>query len=558
MPKNIKFISQLPDITNLPESQRNQIIIKELLKIRNIENIEKFLNPSEIDNKFLEETQELFGDQFESAIIRIQQAISNNESIVIHGDYDVDGVSATAILWETIYYELGYKNVFPFIPHRIDHGYGVSTESINQIIKELEEKGLKPGLLITVDCGITAFDSVEYAKDKGFNVIVSDHHTISEKGFPKSDFVLHTYKLCAAGISWVISRSLFHVCHPELVSGSILNGVDLVALATLSDIQPLTEFNRSFVKYGLIELSNTKRIGLQKLYEVAGISGKPIGTYEVGWVIGPRLNATGRLEHALDSLRILVVRHKNQAIDLAQKLNQLNSERQQMTLSAVGQAIDVVEHTWNKTSPIIVASSQWHEGIIGLIAGKLTEKYQVPSIAIAMGDSIAKGSARSVSGINIVEILRIHEELFESVGGHAGAAGFSLRVERLESLKVKMLETQLDLADQPEISADLKLQPEWITFDLYLEITKMEPFGMGNPKPVFYSQDLQVTDSRLVGKNKEHLAVTFSTGLRGIGFGLSEQKSLVENNQKASVIYSIDQDTYSGSNKVQLKIKEII
>jgi single-stranded-DNA-specific exonuclease len=344
----------------------------------------------------------------------------------------------------------------------------------------------------------------------------------------------------------------------ETTKQSLTRGVDLVALATLADIQELTDFNRSLVIEGLQQLTRTSRSGLQALYDVAGIIGKPVGVYEVGWVIGPRLNATGRLEHALDALRLLVVRNRDQAYELARKLNSLNFERQQITTQAVEQAIAVVDQTWNGDSPIVVASAEWHEGVIGLIAGRLVQQFNAPAIAISIGDDIAKGSARSIDGINVVELLRTSNELFENMGGHAAAAGFSIESSRVEELKSELDGISLqhyNTATRNEVFVDLELDPSFISYDLYKALSALEPHGVGNPRPTFYSKELRVIEKRVVGKGKDHLSLTFENNLRGIGFNLGEK--LNDIGETAEVVYSIDKDDYRGNNSVQIKVKEI-
>ncbi|MCA9392439.1 single-stranded-DNA-specific exonuclease RecJ [candidate division WWE3 bacterium] len=552
---NVSPKSTIENLSDLSPADRNVAIVEALLINREIPDVDGFLNPPAVDEDFLKKAQALFGDEMVRAVelINNQLLTTDQGSVVIHGDYDVDGVSATAILWETIYYELGYKNVIPFIPHRVDHGYGVSEESINDILQQLTEKGLKPGLLITVDCGITGKKSIEYAKDMGFTVIVTDHHTRPEKDedLPDAAAILHSYKLCGGGVAWVLSRSL--------VDGNVRKGVDLAGMATLADIQQLTDFNRSLVIEGLKQLTHTHRLGLQALYDLAGIRGKEIGVYEVGFVIGPRINATGRLEHALDALRLLVVKNIAQAKHLAQKLNSLNYERQAMTKQAVDQAVQLVEDNWDHDSPIVVASSEWHEGIIGLIAGKLTERFKAPSMAITISDEGAKGSARSIEGINVVELLRTQEELFENVGGHAAAAGFSLSTENVDRLKAALSEIKLSqlpaFEAEAAVDADLELSPQYVNWDLYQVLAKLEPFGVGNPRPTFYAKGLRVVEKRVVGKTGDHLSLTFENNLRGIGFNLGEK--LDELDEEVEIVYIIDKDDYRGGNNLQLKVKEI-
>lgn len=553
-----KVLSHIDVSPSASASEIHQAIQQHLLSIRQIENVDEFIRAVPIDEDFLSVVSGHVGESVLEAVALIESAIAQNLSILIHGDYDVDGVSATAILWETLYYDLGYTLVIPFIPHRVDHGYGLSTSSIDEMVKRLASQHLKPGLLVTVDCGITAKAAVEYAKEQGFTVIVTDHHTLpeSESDLPDPAALVHTYDLCGAGISWVVANTL------RARQQKALGGEDLVALATLADVQSLTGFNRHLVKQGLVTLSKHNRAGLRAVGQLAGIAGKPIGTYEVGWIIAPRLNATGRLEHALDALRLLVVRNDSQANDLATKLHELNLKRQEMTELATRQGIEMVNSSWNGKSPIIVYHPEWHEGIIGLIASRLVGRFNVPAIAMAAnGEEGVKGSARSVTGINVVNLLRESAELMMNVGGHDMAAGFSLKTDNVSTLMGQMnaidLSSRFDLSQIGEKSADLMLNSDWINWELYELLESLSPHGVGNPRPLFASQGLVVESHRTVGKTGDHLKVTFANGLNAIGFGLGKHAPLLQPGAKIDALYTIEKDDYRGGKYLQLKLNDI-
>ncbi len=546
---------ELGQIDGLSRADVHRKIIEQLLLNREVKQPQEFLQPPGIDARFHHQVGALLGDDLVEAVRAIRAAIDERRSIVVHGDYDVDGVSATAILWETIYFELGYQRCWPFIPHRVDHGYGLTTESVDSILKELTQRGAEPGLLITVDTGITGKDAVSYAADLGFSVIVTDHHTRPQKveDLPPALAILHTHDLCGAGIAWVLARAL--------VEGpGYAHGVDLVALATLADLQPLTGYNRPLVKEGLDQLTSTRRPGLLALYEAAGIRGKVVGTYEVGWLIAPRLNATGRLEHALDAVRLLVTRNSAQAQELATQLNRLNSSRQQLTEQVVSQAVGQVEKEWSGTSPIIVAHADWHEGVIGLAAAKLVEKYRVPAMVVAMGREVAKGSARSINGVNIVDLLREHESLMQSVGGHAMAAGFSLSVDQVRKLKERVqvinLFERYDLSTTGQIKVDLEIQPEWVDWSLYKQLELLEPHGIGNSRPLFLSRGVGIDNLQTVGSGK-HLKFTLTTGLSAIAFNRGQDLERLRERPVVDLVYSIHADGYRGGQNLQLKIKDI-
>lgn len=556
--------SKLTGLDKLDPQSRNLQIVEAILANRGIDTVDEFIKPTPVDFQFLTKMQGLFGDDLLKAVATIKTAMAEDQAIIIHGDYDVDGVSATAILWEVLYFAIGYRKVWPFIPHRVDHGYGLSTESIDAIVQDLVGRDQKPGLLITVDCGITAKSSVEYAHDNGFQVVVTDHHTRpqADSDLPAAEAVLHTYQLCGAGISWVLANSLIRLArlNAKLLAGG-LQGADLVALATLADVQELVGYNRSLVVAGLAELTKHPRVGLQALYELAGIRGKKIGTYEVGWIIAPRMNATGRLEHALEALRLLVTQDRQQAASLARLLDKVNSQRQEYTTIAVEQALAMVGQEWNGTSPIVVAHPDWHEGVIGLVAGKLTERYRAPALAITKSEGGAKGSARSIDGVNIVELLRRGESLLDNFGGHAAAAGFSLPWEQVGALKELLgaidLIQEFGLSTNRQIVVDLALCPDWIDWGLYESLAALEPHGMGNPKPVFASYGVSIGELKTVGKEGKHLKFVTDAGLNAIAFGMGDRMAELLEFSQVDLVYNIDQDTYRGGQAMQLKVKAI-
>jgi single-stranded-DNA-specific exonuclease len=531
-------------------------IINTLLAHRGIDDSKSFLNPSLINLNFFQELTKVFGDELAAGAELVKQAIRDQKPISIHGDYDVDGVCATAILWESIYYDLNYPKVYPFIPHRVNHGYGLSRQSIDYIAKELADRGEVPGLLITVDCGITANAGVVYAQELGFDVIITDHHSKPENSsdLPQGIPVLHTYQLCGAGIAWVFA-SFLRNNEEELAAG-----VDLVTLATLADLQELTGFNRSLVKHGLANLTGTKRPGLRSLYDIAGIKDKPIGVYEVGFMIGPRLNASGRLEHGLDALRLLVARNPIQAQEIALRLNEINLRRQRITEESTRQAMEMVQAGWPGSCPIIVSHCDWHEGVIGLIAAKLVERFGAPAIVISENGASAKGSARSVSGVNIVDLLRLNADHLLGVGGHEMAAGFSLSMEKLALFKEGIEQVNLKgMANLEEalLEVDLELPAELIGWKLYESLAQLEPFGVGNARPLFVTRGIPVEEVKTVGKTADHLKLKLQGGLNGIAFGKGSLMAEIGTNAKLDVIYSVDKDDYWGGQNIQLKIKDL-
>lgn len=543
-------------------------IIQALLKNRGLETpeeIREFLNPpdpSVINPKLLE----ISTDQITRAVERIKMAIANREKIIVYGDYDADGICGSAILWETLR-DLG-ADVLPYIPHRVEEGYGLSEKGINNLLSHKPYTiGRKPSLIITVDQGITAREEVDYAKEKGIDVIITDHHQKPEV-LPKSFATVWTDKVSGAGVAWILAKVLTNLApNPQFKTQNYL---DLVAIATIADLLPLKGYNRSLVKLGLSELNKTERLGLLALAEDAGLPMGKIGVYESSFILAPRLNAAGRIEHALDSLRLLCTRNQEKAKILAQKLSRINQERQRLTEETLLHARTLVQDT---SKLIFISYPSYNEGVIGLVAGKLTEEFWRPTIVVSEGKIHSKGSARSVNGFNIIETIRRFEEILVDCGGHPMAAGFTVKTAHLAELKERLLELTQKEIDQSQLEKilkiDCKLELSDINWPFYEELTKFEPFGNGNPEPVFLTEKVMIRDFRLVGNEGKHLklSVTSSSGqppssLRfkshsAIGFGFGEWGSKLKIGDQIDLVYSLLINSWNGEERMQLKIKDL-
>ncbi|MEK7154811.1 MAG: single-stranded-DNA-specific exonuclease RecJ [Patescibacteria group bacterium] len=509
-------------------------LIKLLLKNRKVQTkkqIEEFFHPTRP-----EELKTPFDSK--PAIRLIKAHIKKGSKIAIYGDYDVDGICSTAILWETLYSH--YKNVFPHIPHRESEGYGLSIKGIDHCL----DQGAK--LIIAVDNGIVAYDQVKYCQDKKCDIIIIDHHEASGRRL-KANCVLHSTSNCAAVLTWLFCRD-YLAPSPEHLA--------LVSIATICDIVPLLGANRSFVKYGLEALNKTSRPGLLSLFSEAGLAmnHEPITPYHVGFIIGPRLNAAGRLEHAIDSLRLLCTTDPKRAQDLAASIGQTNRDRQDATLSAVTHAINQV--TNNQLTDLIVAADQtYHQGVIGLVAAKLVEKYHRPAIAISIGDQQSKGSARSISGFHITNHLRTAEKLLLNIGGHAMAAGFTVETAKLEKF--------ISVISHPRIRSNLLVKKQridavvplsTINYELITRLKAFEPYGLGNPTPIFSTPGVEITDVRRLGKDNKHLK--FKAGnLEAIWFNAPSTWPLAPST--CDLVYQVEQNSWNGQSKLQLLIKDV-
>ncbi len=494
---------------------------------------------------------------------RLKKAIQTNEPIVVYGDYDADGICSTAILWETIK-DLGGK-VTSFIPLREKEGYGLSDEGIATILGESEYGVTKGnGLIIAVDSGIVAFDSVDYANSRGLDVLIIDHH---EKGatLPNAHAILHTKSLCAAGISWFLAKELL----PES-SEALSSRLELAAIATITDLVPLLGPNRSIVKSGLPLLNQTNRLGLRALYSLSGI--EKVGTYEVGFMIGPRLNASGRIENARTALNLFTATDFAEALKLAETLNSTNRDRQQMTQDLTRQALE--HHRGNGGSKIgdriiVLESETYHQGVIGLIAGKLVEEYYLPSIVISKGETLSKASARSISGFNIIEAIRETSDLLVGSGGHPMAAGFTIETSKISLFKEKISAIAAQKITPSMLDRTLRidfvLPLEQVTLDLYSEIKKFEPFGLGNSEPTF-ATEVVVESARTVGSEGKHLKMLVRNDSKSqtqlanfdcIAFGKGALCPNLPPGQKIALAYTIDLNTFNGTTSLQLKVRDI-
>jgi len=547
-------------------------------------------------------------DSLDRAVLVVKEAIERGAPIIIYGDYDVDGITATAILWETIYCDLGYKKCRPFIPNRFEHGYGLSKAAVDEIrhsefisesdgsrqtlkqvqgadgqVQSLHRTGFgddEHPLLITVDCGITAHEAIEYARSLGMEVLVTDHH---QKGGTNgsgkesdsrwrqetdSFSILWTDKICGAGIAYLLASRLAEQ------QGSWAGGkLELAGLATIADIEPLVGPNRSFVKYGLEQLNKTSRVGLQELIKSAGEDGQTLGVYEAGWVISPRLNAAGRLGSAIDALRLLCTKDRVQARKLALKLDRINRERQDKTEEMAQSALHTVRNAIRMAKVVVVSHESYHEGIIGLLAGKLVREFYRPVVAISKGSEFSKGSARSITGFNIVEALRDTSNLLEDLGGHPMAAGFTIRTERIAKFEKRLLELGERSIDdkllRPVLKVDLEIPLSLVSWDLWKAVSQFEPFGCANPRPLFLSRAVGVVDAVAVGKDGKHLKLklqdisgkppsnSLGSVFSAIGFGLGEWAGRIGLGDTIDVVYNISENNWNGRRSLELNIKDL-
>ncbi|MBI2039943.1 single-stranded-DNA-specific exonuclease RecJ [Candidatus Microgenomates bacterium] len=474
----------------------------------------------------------------EKAQKRILQAIKNGEPIIVYGDYDVDGICGSAILYKGLT-SMGAK-VLPYIPHREREGYGLSKVGLDFA------KNQGASLVVTVDNGIVALEQAEYAREIGLDLIITDHHLPLDKK-PVAYEIVHSTKMCGAAVAWCLIEGIVkRELREELLQ--------FVSLATVCDLMPLVGLGRSFVFEGFKILNRTTNLGLLSLINESSLMLGEISSYEVGHILGPRLNAMGRLEHAIDSLRLLCTKDPQKAKKLAKLLSETNTTRQQLTTDAIEQAKLLIDRS---KKIHILTSHKWSPGIIGLIAGRITDEYLRPSIAISLGETVSKGSARSVDGVNIVELIRKHADLLVDVGGHPKAAGFSIATKNITLFKKRLEEIVIALPDEVErvLQIEAEVDGKQLTKGLVDQLNKFEPFGLGNPRPIFATRKMQVSDIRTVGEGK-HLKFKVD-GFDAIAFGMGDLQSMLQNGQQIDLAYIPELNDFNGDEKLQLKVKDV-
>jgi single-stranded-DNA-specific exonuclease len=498
------------------------------------------------------------------AVTRIRQAIRDGELLAVYGDFDADGVTATALLFETLS-ALG-ADVIPYIPHRVDEGYGLNDGAISR----LASRGVS--LIITVDCGARAIREVHRARKLGVEVIITDHHSLGSQP-PAGVAVINTGRedccypfkgLSGVGIAYKLAHALLLVDRqlplrphsPFLEEDTLL---DLVALGTVADLSPLVGENRTLVKKGLAQLARANRPGLEALMDEANVARERVTSGTIGYILGPRLNAAGRMDHAMLSFRLLTADSSTRARELARLLEQKNQSRRDVTRATLEAArLEVAEQ---EDQPLLFAASQhYHEGVLGLAAQRLCDEYYRPAIVAKTGREDSVSSARSVDEFDVAAALDECAPLLKRHGGHSKAAGFTVSNENLPALRARLTEIAAEcLAGQdlsPTIHVDAEIPQGELRPEHFLLCQRMEPLGAGNPEPLFLSSGLAVRDSRVVGDR--HLKLTLADGgfvWDGIAFGMGD--SLPDLDSRLDVVFTPHVHIYRDTEQLQLKIEDL-
>ncbi len=565
MEKRWKILPSEPELQKkLAEELRLSPLLAQLLINREIS------DPQQAD-KFLSSTLSDLHPPFlmkdmDKAVDRIIQAIKNRERLCIYGDYDADGITATALL-KIFLSEIGAQTL-SYLPHRLKEGHGLNPEALDR----LSQQGVK--LLITVDCGISDNEQVAYARRLGIDVIITDHHEVPEE-LPPALAILNPrqkdcnfpYKtLAGVGVAFNLVIALRTRLREAGFFGdreapNLKQYLDLVALGTIADIAPLTDENRIFARYGLEQLTAGRRVGIRALKEVSGCAFGSVNTVTVGFRLAPRINAAGRLSQADESFRLLTTNSEEEAITIARKLNEENFQRQQIEEDILKETCSLVEADvrLKKGASLVLAFPDWHPGVIGIAASRLTNEYFKPTILIAVKEGLGRGSARSIPGFDLYQGLRSCHDLLKTYGGHRWAAGLTILEDRIDEFRDRFeLLVAKSLSEEdliPQLSIDALLPLPKITETLIEELNLLEPFGSGNPEPTFATTGLRLTDSRIVGN--DHLKLNISEQGRfysAIGFRMADRHPLPSTIDLAFIPQF---NEWEGVRSIQLKVKDV-
>lgn len=498
----------------------------------------------------------------EAAIDRLRYAVQHGERVCFYGDYDVDGMSATSI-YCSFFHGLG-ASAQAYVPHRVREGYGLNEGAVRTLAAE----GVK--LLVTSDCGTTSHHEIAVANQLGMDVIVTDHHQTDEQ-MPAALAVMNPHRrearypfrgLCSGGLAYkVVDAYRQRYGQGTVALDSLL---DLVALSTIADVVPLQDENRGFVQEGLRQLSRGTRCGIRALKQVAGVT-RDCTAETVGFKLGPRLNAAGRLDHAIKGVQLLTTESEPEAMQLALELEQLNRRRQDLEAEIMREAVAMLGTGGEVPPAIVLASRGWHLGVVGIVAARLMERYHRPAIVLAVNEQgIGKGSARTIPGFDLYQGLASCKDLLVAFGGHPSAAGLTIQESRLPEFQARFAAVAGAWSSTgkaiPTLHLDSEVSLTDVNMRLIQEIGSLHPFGAGNPEPMFAVKGLAIMEARVVGE--KHLKMTVRQGrslpFDSIGFGmksLSEQG--LRQNQPVDLAFTPEINHWNGHDRIQLRIRDM-
>ena len=529
--------------------------------IRTAEQARKYFHP-----QLLELHDPYLMKDMDRAVERLNEAMGQRERIMIYGDYDVDGCTAVALVYRFI--TQFYSNVECYIPDRSEEGYGVSIQGVDYA----ESQGVK--LVIVLDCGIKAIDEIQYAKDKGIDFIICDHH-VPDEVLPPAVAILNAKRVdntypyldlsgCGVGFKFMQAFAISN----GFPFSRLIPLLDLCAISIASDIVPIMGENRILAYHGLKQLNNNASVGVKAVVEVCGLAGKDLTMSDIIFKIGPRINASGRIQNGKESVDLLVERDYEKALKMAKTINHYNEERKELDKRMTEEASQVVSKLpqIEDKSAIVIYNADWHKGVIGIVASRLTEEFFRPAVVLTLDGDIVTGSARSVSGFDVYRAIQSCEDLLDNFGGHTYAAGLSMKVEHVEEFSRRFEEYVHENIDpektRPNLDIDALINFKDITPKFFSDLKRMRPYGPDNPKPLFCTKNVyDYGTSKVVGRQQEHIKLELvdtmsSHVMNGIAFGQSSEARYIKTKQAFDIVYSVEENSRK-RNEVQLQIEDI-
>ena len=505
-------------------------------------------------------------NDMDRAVKRLNDAIGRKERILVYGDYDVDGTTAVALVYK--YLQHFYSNIDYYIPDRYEEGYGVSVKGVDYAA----DTGVK--LVIVLDCGIKAVDEIAYAKAKGIDFIICDHH-VPDDVLPDAVAILNpkrhdsTYPypdLSGCGVGFKFMQAFAK--DNGLSFNSLTRLLDMVAVSIAADIVPVMGENRVLAYHGLRQLNNSPSTGLKAIIEVCGLTGKEITFSDIIFKIGPRINASGRIQNGKESVNLLTEKDYKLAMDKSNRINQYNETRKDLDKTMTEEANRIVANLsdLSERKTIVLFNAEWHKGVIGIVASRLTEIYFRPAVVLTQTNEFATGSARSVSGFDVYKAIEHCKDLLENFGGHTYAAGLTMRLGNVPEF-TRRFEEYVASHIQPEqmgatLNIDAELQFKDISMKFYNDLKKFNPFGPGNPKPLFMTRGVyDYGTSKVVGRDQEHIKMELVDNksnkvINGIAFGQSSQVRYIKTKRSFDICYTVEENTHKRG-EVQLQIEDI-
>jgi len=534
--------------------------------------VKRGITTEEEANKFFKPSLNDLHDPFlmpdmDKAVKRLNKALGEREKILVYGDYDVDGTTAVSLVYKFL---RPYTTLLDYyIPDRYDEGYGISYKGIDYAANNDVK------LIISLDCGIKAIEKIEYAKTKGIDFIICDHH-MPDDTLPDAVAVLDAKRvdsiypyehLSGCGVGFKLMQAFAKSNNFPFADLEKL--LDLCAVSIASDIVPITGENRIMAYYGLKQINSNPSLGLTGIIDVCGLTGKEITMSDIVFKIGPRINASGRMMNGKEAVDLLLAKDSESAREKSENINQYNDERRELDKKITDEANAIIDDFQDMADrkAIVVFNPAWHKGVIGIVASRLTEKYYRPAVVLTKSSELITGSARSVAGFDIYKAIESCRDLLENFGGHTYAAGLSLKEENLEAFTNRFLQLAADeiVPEQmvPQLDVDAILDFKDINAKFMHDLKKMSPFGPDNQKPVFCSRRVKdYGTSKLVGKDLEHIKLELidansNSPIHGIAFGMHKHSKHIKGMKPFNICYTVEENTYNGNTSLQLMIKDI-